>query len=431
MATSETMTMSLSLLLLVFLPMVSLGASGGSECSVDAVEQRLVSPTSVTIAWSYNCPEEKLKYFKFYVTHLEYTACNDKTKKAKLLTPKETNVSAREVTIYGVQPFSRYTISVKAARKRGERGGAVESSEIEVITPQSPPTLRIEELTVVEKEATKLSFTWADLPLDDPRVVLNQNECERFESRPGQLHYKMVGVSDGVVVREGNLSLRETNLEVPSLTADTEYSFSIFVTDSEGKYDEAAGSTVLVRTEAGSHDVTMVVVGVVLGLILILILVALYAFLRRRGLPQRRKPRVETGVYSADRPILRTPRADVVRPYSDNSISGRKSMEDRPLPPRPGKPEPIYQEIPANGLKAPLAKEEEEEYDEAKYDDGEEKGFLQPRVPTPSSVTEEDEDGYLKPNFHRFQSTEKGEDDGVPAPIPMISYGSSQDPLRT
>ena len=49
-------------------------------------------------------------------------------------------------------------------------------------------------------------------------------------------------------------------------------------------------------------------------------------------------------------------------------------------------------------MKAPLAKEEEEEYDEAKYDDGEEKGFLQPRVPT---VTEEDEDGYLKPNFHR------------------------------
>ena len=73
----------------------------------------------------------------------------------------------------------------------------------------------------------------------------------------------------------------------------------------------------------------------------------------------------------------------------------------RPLPPRPGKPEPIYQEIPTNGLKAPLAKEEEEEYDEAKYDDGEEKGFLQPRPPTPSSVTEEDEDGYLKPNFHR------------------------------
>ena len=101
-----------------------------------------------------------------------------------------------------------------------------------MITPQSPPTLRIEELTVVENEATKLSFTWADLPLDDPRVLLNQNECERFESRPGnssnillhgftlssgQLHYKMVVASDGVVVREGNLSLEASNLPVSTI----------------------------------------------------------------------------------------------------------------------------------------------------------------------------------------------------------------------
>merc|ERR1712037_347986 len=390
----------------LFLPMVSHGASGRDECSVDRVEQRLVSPTSVTIAWSYQCPEEKLKQFKFYAWHLEYSACNDKTKKARLLVHIETNVSAREVTIDELHPFSRYTISVKASPKKEYRRMGmddVESSEIEVITPHSRPTLRIKELVVLETEATKLSFSWANLPRNDPRILLKQNECERFESRPGQLHYKVVEQSEGVVVREGNLSLATSSLEVGSLTADTEYSLSIFVTDTEGEYEQ--GSTVSGRTVATSHDVTMVVVGIVVGLALILLLVALYAFLRRRGLPQRRKPRVETGVYSADRPILRTP--------------------------RPGKPEPIYQEIPANGLKAPLAKEEEEEYDEAKYDDGEEKGFLPPRVPTPSSVTEEDEDGYLKPNFHRFQSTEKGDNDGVPAPIPMISYGSSQDPLRT
>ena len=46
------------------------------------------------------------------------------------------------------------------------------------------------------------------------------------------------------------------------------------------------GSTVSVRTVAASHDVTMVVVGTVVGLILILLLLALYAFLRRRGLSQ-------------------------------------------------------------------------------------------------------------------------------------------------
>ena len=91
-------------------------------------------------------------------------------------------------------------------------------------------------------------------------------------------------------------------MKVGSLTADTDYSISIFVTDSEGRYDQAAGNhnplfsvntnnpvtgrTVSARTVAAPHDMTMVVVGIVVGLILILLLVALYAFLRRRGLPQ-------------------------------------------------------------------------------------------------------------------------------------------------
>ena len=87
----------LSLLLVAFLPMVSYSASSSNTCSVDGVGQRLVSPTSVTIAWSSQCPEEKLKYFRFYLTHKEYRACDDKSKKADLLTSKEYNVSAREV----------------------------------------------------------------------------------------------------------------------------------------------------------------------------------------------------------------------------------------------------------------------------------------------------------------------------------------------
>ena len=87
-------------------------------------------------------------------------------------------------------------------------------------------------MALVESEATKLSFTWADLPLDDPRIVLKQNECDQFQSLPGdscmqdlvarieiikssgQLHYKMVKGSEGVIVREGNLSLTTSSLEV-------------------------------------------------------------------------------------------------------------------------------------------------------------------------------------------------------------------------
>jgi len=430
---TRTSTSLLCLLLLVFLPTVSQGASEKDECNIEHLEQRRISPTSVTIAWSQHCPEDKLTRYKFYVRHKEFQACDDKSKTIKRRIISETNVTAREKTIDELHPFSRYTIELVAVVRQGNRNSALKR-ELEVISPQEPPTLKVSNLEVVEHEATMLAFSWTPIPLEDPRVLLDQARCEQFQSRLGQLHYKMTDVSEGVIVREGKLSLTATSLEVDNLNAGSEYSLSIFATNPEGQFSQSAGSTVTGRTLAAAHDVTMVVVGVIVGLLVIIILVAVYLFLRRRGLAQRRKPipQGETGVYSAERPILRTPqRADVVRPYSDNSLSGRKSMEDRPLPPRPGKPEPIYQEIPANGTKAPLAKEEEEEYDEAKYDDGEETGFLQPRVPTPSSVTEEDEDGYLKPNFHRFQSTEKGDDDGVPAPIPMISYGSSQDPLRT
>ena len=101
MVTSHSMT-PLGFLLLVFLPMVPHGASGRDECSIDRVKEMGVSPTSVTIAWSYECPEEKLNIFKFYVEHLDYNACDDKTKNVKLLVPKERDVSAREVILNSV-----------------------------------------------------------------------------------------------------------------------------------------------------------------------------------------------------------------------------------------------------------------------------------------------------------------------------------------
>merc|ERR1711963_1178028 len=148
-------------------------------------------------------------------------------------------------------------------------------------------------------EATMLAFSWTPIPLEDPRVLLDQARCEQFQSRLGQLHYKMTDVSEGVIVREGKLSLTTTSLEVDNLNTGSEYSLSIFATNPEGQFSESAGSTVTGRTLAAAHDVTMVVVGVIVGL-LIIILVAVYLFLRRRGLPQRRKaiPQAETGVYS-------------------------------------------------------------------------------------------------------------------------------------
>ena len=72
------------------------------KCSVDNVKEIGVTPTSVTIVWSSECPEDQLNYWKFYVEHQDYNACDDKTKSVKLLVPKERDVSAREVILNSV-----------------------------------------------------------------------------------------------------------------------------------------------------------------------------------------------------------------------------------------------------------------------------------------------------------------------------------------
>ena len=73
------------------------------KCSVDNVKEIGVTPTSVTIVWSSECPEDQLNYWKFYVEHQDYNACDDKTKNVnKLMVPYERDVSAREVILNSV-----------------------------------------------------------------------------------------------------------------------------------------------------------------------------------------------------------------------------------------------------------------------------------------------------------------------------------------
>jgi len=184
---TRTSTSLLCLLLLVFLPMVSQGASEKDECNIEHLEQRRISPTSVTIAWSQDCPEDKLTRYKFYVRHKEFKACDDKSKTIKRRIIPETNVTAREKTIDELHPFSRYTIELVAVVRQGNRNSALKR-ELEVISPQEPPTLKVSNLEVVEHEATKLAFSWTPIPLEDPRVLLDQARCEQFQSRLGFLN---------------------------------------------------------------------------------------------------------------------------------------------------------------------------------------------------------------------------------------------------
>ena len=111
---TRTSTSLLCLLLLVFLPMVSQGASEKDECNIDYLEQRRISPTSVTIAWSQHCPEGKLTRYKFYVRHKEFQACDDKSKTIKRRIISETNVTAREVIV----PFPDQTTNNERHTRR-------------------------------------------------------------------------------------------------------------------------------------------------------------------------------------------------------------------------------------------------------------------------------------------------------------------------
>ena len=102
-----------------------------------------------------------------------------------------------------LHPFSRYTIELVAVVRQGNRNSALKR-ELEVnsgrrkkgwnqfchqvISPQEPPTLKVSNLEVVEHEATMLAFSWTPIPLEDPRVLLDQARCEQFQSRLGLLN---------------------------------------------------------------------------------------------------------------------------------------------------------------------------------------------------------------------------------------------------
>eukprot|EP00092_Neocalanus_flemingeri_P027051 GFUD01029336.1.p1 GENE.GFUD01029336.1~~GFUD01029336.1.p1 ORF type:complete len:564 (-),score=187.84 GFUD01029336.1:231-1922(-) len=100
-------------------------------------------------------------------------------------------------------------------------------------------------------------------------------------------------------------------------------------------------------------------------------------------------------------------------PSLNRSSLNRRSCLD-PLPPVPGKEEPVYDEI---------RRPDTQPLDEDNY--------LTPNPVRVASVESLDEEGYLRPNFHRFQlvDTKSPDKESLP-PIPIVSY-SSQDMLET
>lgn len=358
-----------------------------------------VTATKADVSWSFDCPTVKLSSFKFEVAHQSYLGCDDKSLKANIEFIKNIPASARQLSItngssWSLLAHSRYLLTLKAIPKTGR---AIKT-DLDFSTPLQLPQHRLEvQEEQGEQEEGSIEVSWGRPP---------PWSCTQGEELPGGIVF-WVEDRAGAKLQEDQLSPTTTSVKVSSLQPASPYSLHLVLSDPQGRYDQSAVVEVTRETApAAGQDQLMVGVGVCLGLLTIVLLLALgYWLCRRHRAGQQKSVTLGEGGYSPQAPILRPGRGDTLGP-------GKRTSTD-PLPPRPGHREPIYQEI----GQAPLAREEEEEEE-----------LLQARVPTPASVTEEDEEGYLRPNFHRFELLQQGE--ASEAPIPMVSYGSSRDDLK-
>jgi len=419
MRETHVSSICVSVCLLIIVP--GLEMRQDSDCSVTDLEHSSVSSTQANISWTSDCPDEDGSYFKLVISHEEYLNCSDKAKNDKLRKINNIPISKREMVVTDLKPMSRYELDLRAVPRTGHASKSITTS---FQTKKMLPQVQLQNVTkndMKEDDSSSLSISWI-VPKSDPRVMLTEEFCDQFQgSELGQIHFE-VEDSEGGKVTHGNVSVDDTQMKVGKLQGGKEYTVILFLTNIEGIFDRDRGVKIRAMTSlSGKGDGLGLGLGLGLGFLLVfLIIIIIIVLIRRRMTSKDRKAflPVRGNEYSSARPILRPKGVDIVRTPSSNvskTNSGPKRTSWDPLPPRPGYQEPIYQEI----GQAPLAPGEEEEEEE------EEKEY---RPLTPASVTEEDEEGYLRPNFHRFELLEPG--CKTQQPIPIVSYQSSQDHLE-
>jgi hypothetical protein len=338
-----------------------------------------------------------------------FLACGDAPEAGRNCTDKYDTVpgidpASRHYQLTNLCPRSVYSLRLKAIPERGA-GRVSRSPALRLETPPLPPRVPVVPAGEVRAEPGALTFSWA-LPAALPCESVLGGVSWRLEGGPGE------------APREGRLPLSTTSLALTNLLPGTSYSLTLTLTDPEGRHGKGA-EVVVQGTTPASQGAEGEVVGAVAGVLLVLLLLLLLfcCLLRRRRRQQEEDP-----------PMIFKPKEikPILRPGTGDTLnSHRLSTLNRPLPPRPD--ESIYEEIPGDKLEnrpslAPLASQEEveeapllngsglasvapegSEDSEATSTEAEmgEDDYLVPRVPTPASATEEDEEGYLKTNFQR------------------------------
>jgi len=353
---------------------------------------------------------------------------------------KEGNLSIRttDLTISDVLPFSLYKIDLYVASIVGH--SSIPALETEILTGPSQP-----------HKPSNLSITDNLLQWAPPYPPTGH--IERYQVRWRQVDSEESGweISDVLTVDEISCPDNLVCHKMQKLEANQEYSLQVRAFNKDVESGSEWSNMVYSLDTDNGINMTLVVI-VIIAVTVILFLFLIMVFLvhkfniwnRLKGF----KP-TQTDDYtfrpilkgsdsrqssisrlSSARPVTtstpltkfpesasRSPSSEVelrnFTPSHNRASLGRRSCLD-PLPPVPGKEEPIYDEL----VKPPAQPLDEDNY-------------LAPNPVRVASVESLDEEGYLRPNFNRLQllDTRSPDRESLP-PIPPVSY-SSQDQLQS
>ena len=329
----------------------------------------------------------------------------------------EVGLDSTEITVTGLQPFSQYAVKLYVTDKSGQ----FDSRDEEMFSPMStsagepqPPA----DLAIL----SGASVVWSD-PYPPTGDISAYQVSWRQEDGTWTQSDKF-SVSKTELLESGQRSVRLEELNIPKQTSLRLRSFTAGV----------GGSVWSSPVSESDGQMTTVLIVIVVIVAIVTIVTIAFLVIRKCNLIQQYQGFKRTKTYDSSRPIIREPLSStsiqitparqpsteshttpvVMRPSPSSNRSSvgssrnskSRSVQD-PLPPVPG--EPFYEQL------RPKPAEDED-------------GYMIPKMASMESL---DDEGYLKPNFNRFQPLDTRREGGTPPPIPMVSYSSQDQLART
>merc|ERR1711971_477697 len=420
------------------------------------MEESIAEATSTSLTFSWSSPTD-CKLYNSPLGYFYYQLTGDHQKESEYLSIDQT-----KITIDGLEPFTNYELRVYVTNEEKEYSNehALVFSQATKGSKPPPPT---DLFVSIDNDEFVISWKSPDPPKGSLSQYLLRWKEEISSWQPP-------------VTLQHSISCPETAIECSTILrkidTNKNYTFQIRATN-EGVSEPSSWSHAFhhLRTEEESlldSGVVIIIALVVIVCLLLLIIVVIVVIWRcRRNKFDRvlqyepdwpppyldrkdtardttRTTRTELSVISVssdDSGVASNKHnqntgkdtnpykvVDIVFPDKDsiNTPSNRRSFHDRPLPPRPGEQEPIYTELPDKD------KDSEEVYlapKVASMESLDDDGYLRPNYkPKLEEDLEEDNEEYLKPNFHRperINTQDMSPDREFRPAIPITSYSSN------